>query len=123
LTILKAVRVDGGLESELDYWRREAEALRFIVGIVLETGETKEAGGTGVENDFARIKACRERGVFEGLPPVIVAGGLRVETVRSVVEMVRPWAVDVSTGVERAVGVKDEGMVRAFVQAARAGDQ
>src|SRR5688572_29890537 len=44
LAVLKMVRVDASLEAELDYWRSRPEALASIAGIVLETGETKEAG-------------------------------------------------------------------------------
>jgi phosphoribosylanthranilate isomerase len=119
LTVLKMIRVDDSLETEMSYWRLQPEALASIAGILLESGETKEAGGTGVVNDFERIRECQERGAFEGFPPVIVAGGLRPETVRSVVEMLRPWAVDVSSGVERAAGMKDQEMVRRFIEEAR----
>jgi phosphoribosylanthranilate isomerase len=122
LAVLKAVRVDGAMETELEYWRGQGEAIKYIVGFVLETGETKEAGGTGVENDFERIRQLQQSGAFDGLPPIVVAGGLRAETVRGVVEMLRPWAVDVSSGVERVVGIKDEGTLREFIEAARAGD-
>lgn len=118
LSVLKAVRVDESLEAELRYWRSQGDVLKTVAAIVLETGETTEAGGTGIENDFARIRQCQERGMFDGMPPVIVAGGLRAETVAGVVEMLRPWAVDVSSGVERAVGVKDEQFVRQFIRAA-----
>ena len=121
LSVLKAVRVDGTFEGELEYWKSQGEALRTIVGILLETGETKEAGGTGVENDFARIREVQQRGLFDGLPPVVVAGGLRPANVGEVVRVLRPWAVDVSSGVESAVGVKSESLVRGFIEAAAVG--
>ena len=117
--VLKAVRVDASLDAELLYWRSQSDVLQSILGLVLEAGDTKEAGGTGIANDFDRIRQCQQRGVFDGLPPVIVAGGLRAETVGGVVETLRPWAVDVSSGVERAAGVKDEQLVRRFIHAAR----
>ena len=50
---------------------------------------------------------------------VMLAGGLSPENVREAIEAVRPWAVDASSSLETAPGIKDEAKVRAFVQAAR----
>ena len=55
--------------------------------------------------------------------PIIVAGGLRAESVGSVIERVRPYGVDVSSGVESAPGVKDPGAIRAFCDAVRRADE
>jgi phosphoribosylanthranilate isomerase len=61
----------------------------------------------------------------EGAPPgqrVILAGGLTPENVGAAIERVRPWGVDVATGVEQAPGRKDPRLVRQFVNAARAAE-
>ncbi len=53
----------------------------------------------------------------------IIAGGLDIGNVAEVVRMLRPFAVDVSSGVEREPGVKDAGMIREFVAAVREGER
>ncbi len=71
-------------------------------------------GGTGVTADWnlaAEAVQLHRR--------VILAGGLRVETVAEAVRRVRPFAVDVSSGVESAPGRKDAAKVRAFIENAR----
>ena len=52
----------------------------------------------------------------------MLSGGLTPETVDEAIAQVRPWAVDVSSGVERAKGVKDPALIHAFVRAARDAD-
>ena len=49
----------------------------------------------------------------------MLAGGLGPENVRDAIEAVQPWAVDASSSLERELGIKDHGRVRAYVEAAR----
>src|SRR5205809_262300 len=80
----------------LERWRSAivGDALPHLRSLVLETGATAEAGGTGVPNDWNTVREARAGGWFKGLPPIIAAGGLRPGTVGDVVLTVRPWAVD-----------------------------
>lgn len=69
-------------------------------------------GGTGERFDWGLIPA--------GLPkPVVLSGGLNPDNVALAVQSVRPWAVDVSSGVEAAPGIKDAARLAAFIANAR----
>ena len=95
------------------------EALRVaphVDGILLDSGTaalpTKELGGTGRTHDWALSREIRDRvGV-----PVFLAGGLTSENVADAIRQVRPFGVDVCTGV-RTDGRLDRAKLRAFVQA------
>ncbi|MEO7453605.1 MAG: phosphoribosylanthranilate isomerase, partial [Fimbriimonadales bacterium] len=72
-------------------------------------------GGAGVTPDWeaaaAIVRACAQ--------PVFLAGGLTVDNVIEAIRRVRPFAVDVSSGVEAAPGRKDPDKVRAFIEAVK----
>jgi phosphoribosylanthranilate isomerase len=84
-------------------------------GLLLDTYDPARAGGTGVSFDWSLIPAS--------LPlPIVLAGGLTPDNVAQAVRHVRPWAVDVSSGVEQAKGIKDAAAIAAFVRGARRED-
>ncbi|MHB1566262.1 MAG: phosphoribosylanthranilate isomerase [Acidiferrobacter sp.] len=72
-------------------------------------------GGTGVTFDWSRLPAVLNR-------PLILAGGLTADNVGAAVVQVRPYAVDVSGGVEGRVGIKDARRMTEFCAQVRAGD-
>jgi phosphoribosylanthranilate isomerase len=121
LRVLKAVRVDPAtIEGELATWR-DAN-LPNLDGIVLEPANTGQAGGTGIANDWATVRQQIDKGTFGPLP-LIAAGGLTPQTVGDVVRQLRPWAVDVASGVEETKGIKSRAKIEAFIDAVRQADR
>jgi phosphoribosylanthranilate isomerase len=101
---LKAVPMREGVDLE-------AEARRYAgaAGLLLDSYRAGLKGGTGVTFDWSRVPAGLGK-------PVVLAGGLTPENVAEAVRRVRPYAVDVSGGVEAARGVKDPERVAAFIR-------
>jgi phosphoribosylanthranilate isomerase len=86
--------------------------------MLLDTFVPGKAGGTGERFDLSVAEEMVKAGYR-----VIVAGGLTPENVGEVVGQVRPYGVDVSSGVETEPGRKDHRKVRRFVEAVRAADR
>jgi phosphoribosylanthranilate isomerase len=82
-------------------------------GVLLDTYVPGIPGGTGEAFDWSLVPVGLSK-------PVILAGGLTAENVAQAISRVRPYAVDVSGGVEVAKGIKDAEMIRAFIQAMKA---
>lgn len=76
-------------------------------GLLLDTYDPRLPGGTGRSFDWSRVPADL------GLP-LVLAGGLNPDNVADAIRVTRPWAVDVSGGVERAKGIKDPDRINAF---------
>jgi phosphoribosylanthranilate isomerase len=118
LVVVKSVDVERGrFVDTLERWRRTK-----VAGLVLETANTGLAGGSGIANDWETVREAQRAGAFEGAPHIIAAGGLTPESVGDVVRSIRPYAVDVSSGVESSVGCKSEKKIRAFIRAVREAD-
>ncbi|MCK0714093.1 phosphoribosylanthranilate isomerase [Chromohalobacter sarecensis] len=100
---IKALRMRDGLDLH-------AEAARYAGarGLLLDAYRPGVPGGTGETFDWSRIPANLAK-------PVILAGGLTATNVAEAIQRVRPYAVDVSGGVEAAKGVKDPARIRAFL--------
>lgn len=109
--VIKAVRFDAAtIEAELRRWSRFSE-----VDAVLVDGS---AGGEGEAFDWNILAGLRDACDH----PIILAGGLTPENVEEAISIVRPWAVDVSSGVEKEKGVKDPRLIAAFCDAVRRSD-
>ena len=104
---LKAVRVKAG--TDLLKCAADFEAAR---GLLLDAYVPGVPGGTGERFDWSLIPS--------GLPlPLVLSGGLTPENVAEAVCRVKPWAVDVSSGVEASKGIKDARRVASFIANAR----
>ena len=110
LPYIKAVRVRPGKDL-LQYARNYHDAKALLLDAYVEGLR----GGSGVAFDWSLVPG--------DLPlPVILSGGLTAENVVDAVRRVRPSAVDVSSGVESARGVKDAARISAFIKRVRNAD-
>jgi len=107
---LKAIRVKPGVDL-LQCASRYASAQ----GLLLDAYVEGTPGGTGESFDWGLIP--------QKLPlPVILSGGLHVDNVARAIKQVRPYAVDVSSGVEASKGIKDAAKIAAFINEVKQAD-
>jgi len=97
------------------------EFLGRVSGIFLDSGTAQQPGGTGRAFDWTSA-AAPVRAMSRNLP-VVIAGGLTDGNVGDAIQMLKPWGVDVASGVEARPGKKDPEKVRAFVRAVREMDR
>jgi len=110
LPYIKAIPM-GSQQNPLTY----AALFPDAAGFLLDSNQIGQQGGTGEIFDWSKIPT--------GFPaPLILAGGLTPINVRQAIEVVRPYAVDVSSGVEMQKGVKDKAKMLAFVKGVRDAD-
>ena len=102
---IKALRVQAG-----DDIAASCRLYSRASGILLDTYVAGVPGGTGETFDWALIPNSLEK-------PIILAGGLTSANVAQAITQVRPYAVDVSGGVEKSKGIKDHDKIRAFMSA------
>jgi phosphoribosylanthranilate isomerase len=106
---IKACRVNPGVDL-LEYLRPFSGAAGWLLD-----SHVGEYGGVGERFDWSLVPA-------ERMHPLILSGGLTRENVREAIRRVRPWAVDVSSGVESAKGIKDAARIAAFIAEVRHAD-
>ncbi len=93
--------------------KEKMENLKRFDAILLDSFTEGQSGGTGKIHNWASSKEIKEA---MAPTPVILAGGLNPENVKEAVLTVKPYAVDVASGVELKEGVKDHKKVRLFVE-------
>ncbi len=107
---IKAIRVND--DANLIQYAQDYKSAKALL---LDTYTKGIPGGTGQCFDWALIP--------ERLPmPVILAGGLDTDNVQQAIARVKPFAVDVSGGVERSKGIKDATKINAFIQQVKQAD-
>lgn len=104
---IKALRVRPGDDLEA-----ACQLYAGARGILLDTYVAGVPGGTGEAFDWSLVPARLSK-------PIILAGGLSADNVGQAIAQVRPYAVDVSGGVEQAKGIKDAAKIEAFMQAVK----
>ena len=104
---IKALRVKAG-----DDIAQACARYSNASGILLDAYVEGVPGGTGEVFDWSLIPQRLSK-------PIILAGGLSANNVAQAIAQVRPYAVDVSGGVEKSKGIKDHAKIRAFMQAVR----
>ncbi len=108
LPFVKACRVKKGV-SALEYLRPFSRAAAWLFD-----SHVPEYGGVGESFDWSLVPATDK--------PVILSGGLSQANVAAAIRRVKPWGVDVSSGVESAKGLKDAGKIAAFIAEVRNAD-
>lgn len=101
---IKAIKVKEG-----DDIVKQVSQYKNARGVLLDTYDPKIPGGTGRVFDWTKIPKKLDK-------PLILAGGLTAENVWQAISKVRPFAVDVSGGVEAAKGIKDAEKIAAFMR-------
>lgn len=109
LPYIKACRVGAGVDL-LEYLRPFSAAAGWLLDAHVE-----EYGGVGATFDWALVPERLER-------PLVLSGGLTPGNVGAAVRRIRPWAVDVSSGVESAKGIKDAARIASFIAEVRNAD-
>jgi phosphoribosylanthranilate isomerase len=120
---IKAFRVrDDGWLGEVRGWVEAVEARTNLAAVLLDAYNPNVRGGTGERFNWDLVADARAAGAMAGLDPIVLAGGLDPGCVDQAIDLVKPWAVDVASGVEKAPGVKDLRKVAAFIRATKEGE-
>jgi phosphoribosylanthranilate isomerase len=92
-----------------------AKTFASAAALLLDGHDAKSMGGSGLTFDWSRVQPVNK--------PLILAGGLKPGNVADGITQARPFAVDVSSGIEASPGIKDSEKMRAFALAVRRADQ
>jgi phosphoribosylanthranilate isomerase len=114
---LGILRVLHYTEQEFEHQLSELGGNDSFDGVLVDSSSQRAVGGTGTSFNWEGAR----NGFFQAAPHLrlIAAGGLAPENVKQAIQVLRPWGVDVVSGVESAPGTKDPARVLAFIQAAQ----
>ena len=122
-----AYRVDASdrAAADAEFARELQSALQMpaLFAVLIDAAKGSASGGLGVAFDWSHaaklVRHTYDAEAGRDLPKLIIAGGLRAENVGEAIATLRPWGVDVASGVESSPGRKDPERLRAFLDAAR----
>ncbi|MBL7133843.1 MAG: phosphoribosylanthranilate isomerase [Phycisphaerae bacterium] len=121
---IKAFRVrDETWLAGLRQWIEAVSARSNLAAVLLDAYDPQARGGTGRKFNWDMVADARAAGAMAGIDPIILAGGLDASCVSGAIDLVKPWAVDVASGVESAPGIKDLRKVEQFIRATREGGE
>jgi phosphoribosylanthranilate isomerase len=103
LPYMKAIRMAPNVDV-----LAEIERYNTASGILLDSYHEKQLGGTGEQFDWSRVPDSTDM-------PIILAGGLSPENISDAIKTTRPYAVDVSSGIESSKGIKDNKKMQQFM--------
>lgn len=112
--IIGVAPVPRDIEHPQDIVERAIDVSKVVDFVLIDT-KGPYGGGTGLTHDW-KLSAEIRNAVDK---PAFLAGGLNPSNVRHAIKMVRPYGVDVATGVESSLGKKDAKLMREFIEAAR----
>ena len=108
---LKAIPM-GSTHNPAEY----AGKYKSAQGFLLDSNVAGRLGGSGDTFDWSMVPASFDY-------PLLLAGGINSSNVAAAIARLRPWGVDVSSGVESAKGIKDSGLIDEFFREVRRGDE
>jgi phosphoribosylanthranilate isomerase len=130
LKIIQTIAYELEPQNRADSDARFEAALRLVFAepkvwaVLLDAAKSGASGGLGVSFDWESVGkiVARTRAAFgDESKRVILAGGLNPENLRDAIAKLKPWGVDVASGVELRPGKKDPAKLKAFLLAAKAG--
>lgn len=113
--VIKAINV-----REEKMIKEALEDAQFFNAILTDSYAPEKHGGTGITHDWSISRKIREA---ISPKPLILAGGLTPKNVKNALLAVKPFAVDVSSGVESKPGVKDKVKIMAFIREVRRAEE
>jgi phosphoribosylanthranilate isomerase len=117
LPVMRAFRMGDALPAIDDYLRACHRLMCVPRMLLVDAAQQGQYGGTGKTLDWQSLD--KNRAAFCGMP-LVLAGGLNPANVAAAIAAVRPWGVDVASGVESSPGKKSKELTREFVVAAKA---
>jgi phosphoribosylanthranilate isomerase len=119
IRVIPAISIALPGDNEIAGFRVTNDTREKVVAVLIDSGNSERPGGTGERFDWQEmVSLARGAGLR-----VVVAGGLTPENVNNAMEVLKPWGVDVASGVEVRPGEKDPEKVRAFVRVVREMDR